>query len=114
LQREIERRAYEHQHAVESQQRIVVGVNEYKLADELPIAVARVDPALEREQVTRVRALRARRNQGETDRALRALQDAARGSDNLCEPILVAVKANATVGEIADQLRTVFGEYQPH
>jgi methylmalonyl-CoA mutase N-terminal domain/subunit len=112
-QREIERRAYEHQRAVEKKERIVVGVNDFVRSDEPPIDVAKVDPQGERDQVERVRALRARRSQAETDRALRALDDAARGTGNVVEPILGAVKASATVGEIADVLRTVLGTYQP-
>jgi methylmalonyl-CoA mutase, N-terminal domain len=113
IQREIERRAYEHQRAVEKQERIVVGVNEYQIEDDAPVDLATVDPELERAQVERVRALRARRHQAETDRALRALADAARGSDNVLPAILGAVKASATVGEIADELRGVFGEHTP-
>jgi methylmalonyl-CoA mutase N-terminal domain/subunit len=114
VQKEIERRAYEHQRAVERKERVVVGVNEFQAEREQPVEVARVDPALEREQVERVRAFRARRAQAETDRALRALGDAARGGGNVVEPILGAVVARATVGEIADVLREIFGEFRPH
>jgi methylmalonyl-CoA mutase N-terminal domain/subunit len=113
IQKEIERRAYEHQRAVEKKERIVVGVNDFTVAEEAPVEVAVVDPQLERDQVARVRATRARRTQAETDRALRALDDAARGTANLLPPIVGAVKALATVGEIADVLRGVFGEYHP-
>ena len=112
-QREIERRAYEHQRAVEKKERVVVGVNEFTVADEAPVEVATIDPALERDQVERVAALRRRRNLAEHARALAALQDTARGGGELVEPILAAVKALATVGEIADVLRGVFGEHQP-
>ena len=113
VQREIERRAYEHQRAVESQDRVVVGVNQYRSDEAQPVEVARVDPSLERAQVERLRALRARRSQPETDRALRALGDAARSGQNLVDPILGAVVAQGTVGEIADVLREVFGEHRP-
>ncbi|HKE17735.1 MAG TPA: methylmalonyl-CoA mutase family protein [Kofleriaceae bacterium] len=113
VQREIERRAYEHQRAVESGERVVVGVNQYRSDQHQPVEVQRVDAALEREQVERVRALRARRSQAETSRALAALGDAARGTANLLDPILGAVVAQATVGEIADVLRGVFGEHRP-
>jgi methylmalonyl-CoA mutase N-terminal domain/subunit len=112
-QREIERRAYEHQRAVEKHERVVVGVNEFVAANEPVVPVAVIDPSLETEQVARVRAARARRNQAETDRALAALADAAKGGGNLVTPIVGAVKAVATVGEIADVLRGVFGEYVP-
>jgi methylmalonyl-CoA mutase, N-terminal domain len=112
-QKQIERRAYEHQRAVESKQRVVVGVNDYVLAEEEPVPVATIDPELERAQCERLAALRTRRDAAEHARALRALGDAAAGADNLVGPILGAVKALATVGEIADVLRARFGEYQP-
>ena len=112
-QREIERRAYEHQRAVERKERIVVGVNEYTVDVEPPVEVATIDPALEREQRARLAALRSRRSADEHARALTALADAARGTGNLVVPIVGAVKALATVGEIADVLRGIFGEYQP-
>ncbi len=112
-QKEIERRAYEHQRAVESKERIVVGVNDFVAEQEEPVPVAVVDPALEREQVARVQGLRARRNAAEHRRALVALGDAATGTANLLPPIVGAVKAMATVGEIADVLRERFGEYHP-
>ena len=112
-QREIERRAYEHQRAVERNERIVVGVNDFVLAEEPAIPIATVDPALEADQVERVRAVRARRNAAEVTRALAALDDAAAGTANLVRPIVGAVKALATVGEIADVMRKRFGEYQP-
>ena len=110
-QREIERRAYEHQRAVEAKQRIVVGVNEYVMDVEEPVQVAQIDPALEREQAARVQAVRARRDGGKTKAALAALDAAAAGSANLLPPIVAAVKTLATVGEIADVLRVRFGEY---
>ncbi len=112
-QKQIERRAYEHQRAVEAKQRIVVGVNDFIVEEEEPVPVAKVDPELEREQVRRLAALRGRRNAAEHQRALKALDDAAAGTSNLLPPILGAVKALATVGEIADVLRKRFGEYHP-
>jgi methylmalonyl-CoA mutase N-terminal domain/subunit len=112
-QKEIERRAYEHQRAVEAKQRIVVGVNEYVVSEEEPVPVAKIDPALEREQCARLAALRSKRNAAEHTRALQALDDAAQGTANLLPPIVGAVKAMATVGEIADVMRKRFGEYHP-
>jgi methylmalonyl-CoA mutase, N-terminal domain len=112
-QKQIERRAYEHQRAVEAKQRIVVGVNDFVVADEAAIPVATIDPSLEREQCARVAATRARRNAAEHARALRALADAAAGTTNVLPAIVDAVKALATVGEIADVLRERFGEYHP-
>jgi methylmalonyl-CoA mutase N-terminal domain/subunit len=112
-QREIERRAYEHQRAVERDERVVVGVNAFVVADEASVPVAKVDPALEPAQVARVRAVRARRGATAHAAALTALRDAAAGSANVLPPILGAVKALATVGEIADVLRDRYGEHQP-
>ncbi|HEV7554628.1 MAG TPA: methylmalonyl-CoA mutase family protein, partial [Kofleriaceae bacterium] len=112
-QKEIERRAYEHQRAVERGERVVVGVNDFVMDNEEPVPVAVVDPDLERAQVERVRAVRARRDAAAATRALASLADAARGADNLVGPILGAVKALATVGEIADVLRERFGEFHP-
>jgi methylmalonyl-CoA mutase, N-terminal domain len=112
-QGEIEKRAYEQQRAQENNQRIVVGVNEFVIPEEAPVQVMTIDPALERDQVARLQALRARRNQAETARALANVGAAARGSDNVSPAILAAVKASATVGEVADVLRNIFGEYRP-
>ncbi len=112
-QREIERRAYEHQRAVERKERIVVGVNEFVMAEEDPVPIAKIEPGLEAEQVQRLQALRAKRNAAEHARALQALDDAAVATGNLVAPIVGAVKASATVGEIADVLRKRFGEYVP-
>src|SRR5258707_10053693 len=94
-QKEIERRAYEHQRAVEAHERIVVGVNEYVMVDEAPVPVATIDPQLEREQCARVQATRARRTAAEHVRAIAALRDAAAGSDNVLPAILGAAKALA-------------------
>ena len=112
-QREIERRAYEHQRAVERQDRIVVGVNQFAMDVEAPVEVATIEPGLERDQRARVAALRIRRDAAAHAQALTALADAARATANLVTPIVGAVKALATVGEIADVLRGIFGEYQP-
>src|SRR5262249_61402512 len=103
----------DHQRAVERKERIVVGVNDFVSAEEEPVPIATIDPELERAQVERVRAVRARRNAGETQRGLTALADAAAGTANLVPPIVGAVKALATVGEIADVLRARFGEHRP-
>ena len=113
-QREIERRAYEHQRAVERNERTVVGVNDFVVAqaDDEPVPVAAIDPTLEADQVKRVQAMRSRRDAAETRRALTALDDAAQGTANLVTPIVGAVKAMATIGEIADVLRNRFGEYR--
>jgi methylmalonyl-CoA mutase, N-terminal domain len=111
-QREIERRAYEYQKSIEEKRRIVVGVNDFVVPEPAPPRLHRVDPAIEREQVERLRALRARRDAAAASGALAALEQAARGTENLVPRILAAVKAFCTVGEIADTLRDVFGEHR--
>jgi methylmalonyl-CoA mutase N-terminal domain/subunit len=112
-QREIERRAYEHQRAVERKERIVVGVNEFAVDNEVSPAALHIDPSLERKQCERVAKLRATRDATQHRHALQALKACAESKDNLLPAILASVKAYATVGEIADVLRSVFGEYRP-
>jgi methylmalonyl-CoA mutase N-terminal domain/subunit len=111
VQREIQESAYTWQKQVEQKQQVVVGVNAYR-ADEPPVPVMRVDPALEEQQVARLRAFRSQRNQTGTRQAVDALRDAARGRENLMPFIVAAVKAEATLGEVSDALRDVFGEYR--
>jgi methylmalonyl-CoA mutase N-terminal domain/subunit len=112
-QREIERRAYEHQQAVERKERVVVGVNEFAMDEASPKDVMKVDPKLERDQVERVRAVRQKRDAGRAKQALAELAVAAKGTANVVPRILEAVKALCTVGEVADTLRDVYGEYRP-
>jgi methylmalonyl-CoA mutase, N-terminal domain len=80
--------------------------------DEKAVPIQRIDPSLEPRQVERLRALRAKRNAGIWQSAIRAVEDAARSGENLMPRILAAVEANATVGEISDAMRKVFGEYK--
>ena len=110
-QREIQEAAFRYQQAVERREKIVVGVNDYVM-DEKPVPILYIDPAVEREQVARVQALRAERDEGAVASALADLKDAARGSDNLMPPILEASRRYATIGEMCDALREVFGEYE--
>jgi methylmalonyl-CoA mutase N-terminal domain/subunit len=109
-QREIQRTAYEFQLEVESKARIVVGVNAF-VKDAAPVPVTVVDPHIEGAQVERLRALRARRDGVAHAAALRQVEQAALGSDNVLPHVLVAVKAHATVGEIAGVLRGAWGEH---
>ncbi|RSL17896.1 methylmalonyl-CoA mutase [Edaphobacter aggregans] len=111
VQREIQNAAYAYQRAVDEKEAVVVGVNEFT-RDEVAVPIQRVDEALEGRQVERVRALRMRREAGIHAAALRRVEDAARGGENLMPLILRAVESYATVGEIADVLRQVFGEYR--
>ena len=109
-QREIQNTAYQHQLEIERKQRVVVGQNAY-VQDTAPIPVLRVDPRIEAEQVARLRAFRATRDGAKHAQALVRIDQCARGTENLVPPILEAVKVGATVGEISDVLREVFGEH---
>jgi methylmalonyl-CoA mutase N-terminal domain/subunit len=111
VQREIQDAAYAWQRQVEDKEQVVVGVNAYKTA-EPPVTVMRVDPALEAAQVARVKAVRARRDNVAAKQAIDAVRAGAKGTDNLMPLILAAVKASATLGEISDAMRDVFGEYR--
>ncbi|MDP2105625.1 MAG: methylmalonyl-CoA mutase family protein, partial [Desulfobulbaceae bacterium] len=112
IQRQIENSAYEYQQAIERGERIVVGVNKFQVDEGPRPPVARVDPALEEAQVTWLERLKQERDQARVTEALEHLGRAARGSDNLMPPILEAVTAYATLGEICQVLREIFGEYR--
>ena len=112
VQSEIQRAAYEFQRAIEKKEQIVVGVNDFVAEDARQIPTLVIDPEIERSQVARLEALRARRDSAKTRAALAELDRSARCSENLLPAILAAVEAYATVGEISDTLRRVYGEYQ--
>jgi methylmalonyl-CoA mutase N-terminal domain/subunit len=110
-QREIEDAAYTAQREIEEKRQIVVGVNDFTVSGEPPIEMLRIDPALEEQQVARLRAFRAARDQGAATRSLDDLRRAAHGKENLVPRIVSAVKSRATLGEIANSMRDVFGEH---
>jgi methylmalonyl-CoA mutase N-terminal domain/subunit len=111
-QREIADAAFTLQQEIDSGERTVVGVNSFVAADEQPIPTLRVDPALERKQLGRLQAARAKRDGAEVERALAALrEDAAHADRNLMEPLLVSARAHASEGEIVESLQQVFGDY---
>jgi methylmalonyl-CoA mutase N-terminal domain/subunit len=112
IQQEIQNAAYEYQRAVDQGEAIVVGVNRFELDEEKAVPIQRIDEALEGRQIERVRDLRARRNENAWREALKGVEDGARSGENLMPRILAAVEAFATVGEISDAMRRVFGEYQ--
>ncbi|MFA6366130.1 MAG: methylmalonyl-CoA mutase family protein, partial [Candidatus Hydrogenedentales bacterium] len=105
--------AYAWQIDVEKNERVVVGLNKFQVKEGPPKGLLRVDPAVGENQVAKLRALRARRDNAAVTAALEALKVAAMGSDNLMPYILTAVKTYATLGEVCDVLRGVFGEYRP-
>ena len=112
VQAEIQNAAYAYQQSVERGETIVVGVNRFRQDEETPPATFRLDPALERQQIERLREVRASRDAAVVEGRLSELEITARASDNLMPRILAACDAYATVGEISDRLRRVFGEYR--
>jgi methylmalonyl-CoA mutase N-terminal domain/subunit len=112
IQRQVQESAYKAQLAIDSGEAVVVGVNKFVTDDATGIEVFQVDPDLEAQQKARVQSVRRSRDQARWKAALDAVGAAAKGSENLVPPIIAAVEARATVGEIADTLRSVFGEYR--
>jgi methylmalonyl-CoA mutase, N-terminal domain len=112
VQGEVQKAAYEYQRAIERGERIVVGVNKFQSDEDRSIPTLRLDPEVEREQIKRVQAVRARRDATRTKQALAEVELRARSGANLMPAICAAVETFATVGEISDTLRRVFGEYQ--
>src|SRR5579875_2277011 len=111
VQQEIQKSAYQYQRAIEAGDQIVVGVNRFRADSEQSIPTLRIDPEIERTQVARLNALRARRDSGKALAAIEEVERRARGNENLMPAILAAVEAYATVGEISDAMRRAFGEY---
>jgi methylmalonyl-CoA mutase N-terminal domain/subunit len=111
VQRQIQDAAYRDQQAIDSGDAVVVGVNKFQVVENQSIEVFRVDPEVERQQIERLRAVRASRSESEWRAALDGVEAAARGTDNLVPAIVAAVEKHATLGDIADTLRGVFGEY---
>jgi len=112
IQSEIQNAAYAAQQAIERGEAIVVGVNKFQTNDQEPPSTFRIDPELERQQIARLRDLRASRDASAVQTRLCALEKAARSSDNLMPHIIACAEAFATVGEMSDRLRAVFGEYR--
>ncbi len=112
IQRQIQDSAYKAQVAVDAGEAVVVGVNRYQTDEPSRVEMFELEPELERQQVARVREVRRTRDHAACQAALAAVESAARGADNLVPHVIAAVEARATVGEISDTLRRVFGEYR--
>lgn len=112
IQLEIQNAAYDYQQRIERGEQVIVGVNRFQQEETDRVRTFRLDPEIEREQIGRLRELRASRDNELVKRRLDALEQAARCDDNLMPPILACAESNATVGEISDRLRLVFGEYR--
>ncbi|HEV8460546.1 MAG TPA: methylmalonyl-CoA mutase family protein, partial [Gaiellaceae bacterium] len=113
FQREIAEASFRYQSEVEAEQRVVVGVNRYKLEAEPELEILKIDPALERKQVDRVQSLRARRDSAAVEAALTRLkEDAAADRRNLMTPIVDAARSYVTMGEMCDAFREVWGTWR--
>ncbi|CAN5137162.1 methylmalonyl-CoA mutase family protein [soil metagenome] len=110
---EIEQAAYQIAREIDTDDRVIVGVNRFRLDEEDPYEPLRVDPAIEAQQAERLSRLRSQRDQGDVDKHLSALKSAAKGSDNVLYPMKDALRAQATVGEVCNALREVWGVYVP-
>jgi methylmalonyl-CoA mutase N-terminal domain/subunit len=111
-QKEIADASYEYSRSCEKNEKIIVGVNEFDMEEPKAPEILYIDDAIETEQAARLRALRAKRDADRVTRTLEAVRNTARGKENLLYPILEAVRAYATLGEICDAMRDVFGEYR--
>jgi len=111
-QKEIADSAYRFQQQVEREERIIVGVNKFQSDEEVAIPVLKIDPEIERRQIERIRAVRAKRDAGAYSRAMTALRDACLSEKNLVPFVLDAVRAYATLGEISDVFREAYGVYR--
>ena len=110
-QREIADAAFQYQHEVDSGQRVIVGVNDYRQEDEKQMEILRIDPKLEGKQIGRIQAVRARRDTEAVETTLDALRAAAATDANLMDALLDCARAHCTEGEIVESLQRVFGTY---
>ena len=112
IQQEIQNAAYDFQQSVDRLEQVVVGVNRFQTEGDRAVPIQRIDEDLERRQVERLRGLRARRDKSAWESGIRGVEEAARSGEKLMPRVIAAVENNCTVGEIADAMRRVFGEYQ--
>jgi methylmalonyl-CoA mutase, N-terminal domain len=113
IQDEIHEAAFRIQQGIETEERVIVGVNRFVEDHEEPVELHRVDEDAVRAQGERLRELRDRRDAGAVERALKEVEETARSTDNLLYPMREALRARATLGEVSDALRRVFGEHRP-
>ncbi len=112
VQKEIENRAYSIQKEIEEGKKIVVGMNEYKVNEDVDISLFRFNPEHARSQIEKLEALKKTRDEARVQSALEAVREAAEAEENLMPHFIEAVKTYATLGEICGVLREVFGEYR--
>ena len=112
IQNEIARSAYEYQRKVETNEKIIVGVNKFQVDEETPAPVFKIDDSIRTLQIEKLRRLRDSRDRAKVDQLLQQLNDKAMSGENLMPAVIEAVENKITLGEIADELRSVFGEYK--
>lgn len=112
IQHEIARSAYEYQRQIETGEKIIVGVNKFKMEEEIPIPAFKVDDSIRSLQVEKLKILKDNRDRAKVDQLLQTLNDKASSGENLMPAVIKAVENKVTLGEIADELRGVFGEYK--
>ena len=112
IQNEIARSAYEHQRKVETNEKIIVGVNKFQLEEEAPIPGFKIEDSIRNLQVEKLTRLKNTRDRAKVDQILQQLNDKAVSGENLMPVVIEAVENKVTLGEIADELRCVFGEYK--
>jgi len=112
VQREIQKSSYQVQKAIESGEMVVVGLNKFQMEEEPPENMMRLDPAIQEAQIASIQRVKAERDEREVKRTLAAVRAAAASTENLMPHILAAVKAYATLGEIVDEMKAVFGEHK--
>jgi len=110
---EIDQSAYEYTKSIDDDERVIVGLNKFQIENEPEPSVFPIDPSLEPSQQARLAAYKSNRDAAEVATRLDTVREAARGTDNLLYPMKEALRAGATLGEVSDALRDVFGQYQP-
>jgi methylmalonyl-CoA mutase N-terminal domain/subunit len=114
VQTEIQKSAYKYEMEIEENEKIIVGVNKYQVKESEHKDLLKIDIKVQEEQIKFLKKIRSERNNQEVNKNLSALKTVAEGSDNLMPPILEAVRNYASIGEICNTMRTVFGEYKEH
>ena len=114
VQNEIQKSAYKYEMEIEENERIIVGVNKYQIKEPEHKDLLKIDMKVQDEQIKFLKKIRSQRNNDDVKQKLDALRNAAEGTDNLMQIILDAVKVYASIGEICNTMRGVFGEYKEH
>src|SRR4029079_16538332 len=104
--------AYEYQRKIETGEKIIVGVNKFQLKEEVPVPLLKIDDNIRDQQIQKIRKLKETRNQKQASRCLEVIRQKAMNEENIMPAVIDAVENYCTLGEIADELRNVFGEYK--